>query len=116
MSLRRVAIACIAPVALGVMAFPAQAQMPPHSVSMEKAILGEMNPATRGAVQKRATGGNTVSGVIATTLLNSYHHGKPGAKAVSVFAIDFVRGTAVVKDGDAYVPVHFDPKTLHVAG
>jgi hypothetical protein len=75
-----------------------------------------MDAATRAEVEKRATGGNTISGVIATMLLNSNQmatHGQAGA--ISVVAIDFVRGVVVIQKGpNQYEPVRFDPKTLRV--
>ena len=116
MNLRLVIMGCVAPAAIGVVALPALAQMPPHSAAMERAIVGEMNSATRGAVKKRATGGNTVSGVIATILLNNYQLAREGkaGEAVSVVAIDFVRGMVVIKDAETFEPVRFDPKTLNI--
>src|ERR1700759_5071960 len=103
MSLRRVGIACIALAAMGVMALSVQAQTPPPpkpSPAFERAFLGEMDATTRAKVVKRATAGNTISGVIATILLNDNQmarHGKSGG-AISVVAIDFVRGTVVIKN------------------
>jgi hypothetical protein len=50
-------------------AVPVQAQTPPPpapSPAFERAFLTEMDAATRAEVEKRATGGNTISGVIAT--------------------------------------------------
>ena len=120
MSLRRVIIACVALAAVGVMALPVQAQVPPPptpSPAFERAFLGEMDAATRAEVERRATGGNTVSGVIATILLNDNQmakHGKAGAP-ISVVAIDFVRGVVVIQNGpNQYEPVRFDPKTLRI--
>jgi hypothetical protein len=118
MSFRRVVIACVALVAMGVL--PAQAQTPPPptpSPAFERAFLTEMDGATRAEVEKRATGGNTISGVIATMLLNSSQmatHSKAGTP-ISVVAIDFVRGVVVIQNGpNQYEPVRFDPKTLRV--
>jgi hypothetical protein len=84
MSLRRVGIACVALAAMGVMALSVQAQTPPPptpSPAFERAFLGEMDATTRAEVEKRATAGNTISGVIATTLLNDNQmarHSKAG--------------------------------------
>ena len=120
MSLRRVVIAYVALAAMGVMALPVQAQTPPPptpSPAFERAFLGEMDAATRAEVEKRATAGNTISGVIATMLLNDNQmarHGKAGAP-ISVVAVDFVRGVVVIQNGpDQYEPVRFDPKTLRI--
>ena len=79
MSLHRVVIACVALAAMGVMALPVQAQTPPPptpSPAFERAFLGEMDAATRAEVEKRATAGNTISGVIATMLLNDNQIGQ----------------------------------------
>src|SRR5690348_6428999 len=76
---------------LGVLALPVQvqAQTPPPptpSPAFERALLGEMDAATRTEVEKRATAGNTISGVIAATLLNDNQmarHGKAGGRSRS---------------------------------
>ena len=97
MSCRRVVVACFALAAMGVMALPARAQVPPPptpSPAFERAFLSEMDEATRAEVEKRATGGNTISGVIETMLLNSNQmtkHGKAGG-ALTIIAVDLVRG------------------------
>ena len=120
MTLRRFVIACFASAAMGVSALSVQAQIPPPSPpspAFERAFLGEMDAATSAEVEKRATGGNTISGVIATILLNNYQSANPG-KAVgplSVVAIDFVRGVVVIQTGaNQYEPVRFEPKTLSI--
>ena len=120
MTIRRSVIACVALAAMGVMALSVQAQTPPPptlSPAFERAYLSEMDAATRAEVEKRATAGNTISGVIATILLNNYQSANPG-KAVgplSVVAVDFVRGVVVIQTGpNQYEPVRFDPKTLRI--
>ena len=120
MSRRRILVACVALAAMGVMILPIQAQTPPPptpSPAFEQAFLGEMDAATRAEVEKRATAGNTISGVIATMLLNDNQmakHGKSGAP-ISVVAVDFVRGVVVIQNGpNEYEPVRFDPKTLRI--
>ena len=120
MSFRHVVVACVALAAMGVIARSVQAQTPPPptpSPAFERAFLGEMDAATRAEVERRATGGNTISGVIATILLNDNQmgkHGKAGAP-ISVVAIDFVRGVVVIQNGpNQYEPVRFDPKTLRI--
>jgi hypothetical protein len=68
-------------------------------------------------VEKRATAGNTISGVIATILLNNYQSANPGKAVgpISVVAVDFVRGVVVIQIApNQYEPVRFDPKTLHI--
>ena len=120
MNVRHVVIACAAWAAIGVVALSVQAQTPPPpapSPAFKRAYLSEMNEATRAEVEKRATGGNTISGVIATMLLNSNQmtkHGKAGG-ALTIIAVDFIRGVVVVQNGpSSYEPVRVDPKTLHV--
>jgi hypothetical protein len=120
MNLRHTAIICVALAAMSVMVLPVHAQTPPPptpSPAFERAFLTEMDAATRADVEKRATGGNTISGVIATKLLNSSKmatHSKAGTP-ISVVAIDFIRGVVVIKNGpNQYEPVRFDPKTLDV--
>jgi len=120
MTLRRFVIASSALAAMGVAALSVQAQIPPPSPpspAFERAFLGEMDAATSAEVEKRATGGNTISGVIATILLNNYQTATRGTAvgAVSVVAIDFVRGVVVIQTGaNQYDPVRFDPKTLKI--
>ena len=99
---------------------PGQAQTPPPptpSPAFERAFLGEMDAATRAEVEKRATGGNTISGVIATMLLNSSQmatHSKADTP-ITVVAIDLILGVVVIQNGpNQYEPVRFDPKTLRI--
>ena len=120
MNRRHVVVACVALAAMGAMVLPTQAQTPPPpapSPAFERAFLSEMDAATRAEVEKRATGGNTISGVIATMLLNSSQmatHSKAGTP-ITVVAIDFVRGVVVIQNApNQYEPVRFDPKTLQV--
>jgi len=116
MKLSRVAILCLAPVSLSLAALPAPvlAQAPS---SYERAILEGLDAATRTEVQGRATAGNTVSGVVATKLLNNYQHAgprTPGA-AVTVVAVDFVRGAVVLREApDTLVLERFDTRTLNI--
>jgi len=120
MQFRHALTACIALAATDVIVLPVQAQTPPPptpSPAFERAFLGEMDAATRTEVEQRATAGNTISGVIATTLLNDNQMAKHGAGAgpISVVAVDFVRGVVVIRTGpDQYKPVRFDPKTLRI--
>jgi len=116
MTFTRVAIACAAPIALSFAALsaPALAQTSP---AFERAILGELDAATRADVQKRATGGNRVYEVIGTILLNKYHAAgaKNPGEALTVVALDFARGVAVLgTDQRTYEIIRFDTKTLQL--
>ena len=115
MKLTRLAIALAAPLSLQFVALPAPAyaQGPTH---YERAILTGLDTSTRQMVQRRATGGNTVSGVVATTLLNNYQQMGPTTpgEAVSVVAIDFVRGTVVLRKGETLVLHRFNAATLAI--
>ena len=120
MNVRHVLTACVAWAAIGVMALSVQAQTPPPptpSPAFERAYLTEMDDATRAEVEKRATGGNTISGVIATMLLKSSQmatHSKADTP-ITVVAIDLILGVVVIQNGpNQYEPVRFDPKTLKV--
>src|SRR6478752_7337362 len=113
MTFIRLAFACAAPIALGLtaLAAPVQAQTSP---AFERAILGELDAPTRAYVQKRAAGGNSVSEVIGTILLNKYHAIGPKhpGEALKVFALDFARGTCVLGyDRRTLEILHFDRKT-----
>ena len=109
MKLSRVAIAFVAPITL-MLAAPAAAQ-----TAYERAILAELDAPTRAEVQRRATGGDNVVGVVAIILLNNYQHAgasTPGA-AVSVVAVDFARGTVVLRKGpENYELRNFNRQTL----
>ncbi len=115
MSSTRIALVC-ATIALGLAALstPVLAQTSP---AFERAMLAEMDSATRADVQKRAKGGSKVSEIIGTILLNRYHASgaKHPGEAITVLAIDFERGVAVLgHDKRTYEIIHFDPKTLHL--
>ena len=117
MNLSRVAIACAAPVLLSftIPSAPAFAQAAP--TAFERAMLAELDSATRADVQRRATGGNTVKGVIGTILMNNYY--KAGARnpgqAVTVAAVDFSLGTVVFQRApNVFELRRFDPRTLRM--
>ena len=116
MKLSRVAIACLAPLTLSLTVLPAPALAQAPS-AYERAILVGLDATTRAEVERRATGGNTVSGVVATKLLNNYQQAgprTPGA-AVTVVAVDFERGAVVLREApDVLVLERFDPRTLNI--
>lgn len=116
MKLRRIAIACVAPIALhfAALSAPAMAQAP---TDFEQAMLAQLDDATRAEVEQRATGGNTVLNVIGTILLNNYQAAGPrnAGAALTVVAVDFGRGTAVVqRASNVFELIRFDPRTLRV--
>ncbi|GGJ24477.1 hypothetical protein [Neoroseomonas lacus] len=107
---------CLSGAALALMlAAPAAFAQTP-SPAMQRAILDGMNAETRSEVERRATGGNSVYEVLRITLLNNMQLAnliQPGEPPLSeVVAIDFVRGTAVVRQGDRLRAVNFDAQTL----
>jgi hypothetical protein len=114
MTFTRLALACATPIAL-CLAIPAAPALAKTSPAFERAMLAEMDAPTRAAVSKRATGGNSVTGVISTILLNKYQAAgpkHPGA-ALKVIAVDFARGVAVLGfDQKTFEIIHFDSKTL----
>ena len=116
MTFTRAVLACAAPIALSlsVLSAPALAQTSP---AFERAILNELDPATRADVQKRVTKGNSVSGVIGTILLNRYQAAGPknAGAALTVVALDFARGRAVLGSNlKTYEIIKFDTKTLKI--
>jgi hypothetical protein len=118
MSFIRAATAYAMPFALGlaIVSAPAPA-LAKTSPAFERAMLAEMDAPTRAAVQKRSTGGNTVTGVIATILLNHYQGAgakHPGA-GLTIIAVDFARGVAVLgKDQHTFEIIKFSPQTLQL--
>src|SRR6478735_7874704 len=116
MTFTRAAFTCAASIALSLslVSAPALAQTSP---AFERAILAELDPATRADVQKRATGGNPVSGIIGTILLNRYNAAgpkHPGEK-LTVVALDFARGKAVLgSDKRTYEIIKFNTKNLNL--
>lgn len=117
MNLSRAAIAFVAPIALSFTASaPALAQASSHS-AFERAMLAELDAPTRAEVERRATAGNSVVGVVGTMLLNNYY--KAGARrpgqALTVVAVDFSRGAVVLRRAaNVFEVQRFDPKTLRI--
>jgi hypothetical protein len=116
MILARFAFAVAAPLTLSLAAVSAPAHAQGHS-AYERAILAGLDSSTRAEVQRRSAGGDNVSGVVAIILLNNYQAAgatTPG-EAVSIVAIDFVRGTVVLKKGAEELVLHrFDPASLRL--
>lgn len=109
-------IAGTVPIAMAMIASSAPALAAAPS-PFERAMLAQLDAPTRAAVEKRAVGGNTVSGVIGTTLLNNYYGAgphKPG-EALNVVAVDFARGTVVFRrSANVFEVQRFDPRTLRM--
>jgi len=121
MTFTRFAFACATPIALSlaVLSAPASAQTARASNAFERAMLAEMDSATRAAVSGRATGGNTVAEVIGTTLINNYEArgAKHPGQALTIIAIDYDRGVAVLgANQETFEVIHFDKKNLHLTG
>jgi hypothetical protein len=116
MNFSRVAISCVAPIALSLTALssPAFAQAPS---SFERAMLAELDATTRADVERRATAGNTVKGVIGTILLNNYYAAgarRPG-HPLTVVAIDFSNGVVVFRRAaNVFEVQRFNPQTLRL--
>lgn len=72
---------------------PAQAQTSMGSREFQQAELTEVSPAIRAEVERRATGGNTVRGVLETMLLNEISGRWPGSR---IIAVDMGRGVAAI--------------------
>lgn len=82
---------------------------------MVRAIQEMVSPATLRELQARATGGNTMEGVLETTLLNNLQLIDPGTRGAHIIAIDFTRQVVVAAVGDQAPKVyHFDRSTLTV--
>jgi hypothetical protein len=89
---------------------PAYAQV---ATTLEQAELAGLTPAKRAEVQSRlAKGGQTVSEILQTELLNSIKAKMPASRIV---ALDFGRGIAVVQEHNGRMrAVHFNTSTLAI--
>ena len=83
------------------------------ATTLEQAELAGLTPAKRAEVQTRlGAGGQTVSEILQTMLLNGIKLKHPASKIV---ALDFSRGVAVVQLADGKIsPVKFDTTTLAI--
>lgn len=80
----------------------------------DKAILDGLSPQLREEVKARATGENTVTGVLETMLLNSISEALATEELVIV-EVDYVEGTATVQmPDDKTQTVNFDAETLEI--
>ena len=85
----------------------------PGATSLEQAELAGLKPGVRADVQKRlSAGGQTVSEILTTMLLNNIKLKHPASRIV---ALDFGRGTAAVEKPDGGMEiVNFDTATLQI--
>lgn len=82
--------------------------------AVEKAELSQLSPAKQKEVLARATGGNTVSGVIKTMLLNQISDDFANGDSISV---DFTEAVIVVQNKKGQLRAYeFDTVTLVVKG
>lgn len=83
------------------------------ATTLEQAELAGLSPETRAEVQGRMQqGGQTVSEILQTILLNNIKLKHLGSQIV---ALDFNRGVAVVRtDSGTMQTVTFDTKTLQI--
>jgi hypothetical protein len=119
MTFIRFAAAIAAPMALGLTALPAPAvaQTATASSAFERAMLAEMDSATRASVSGRVNSGNTVAAIIGTILINNYEArgAKRPGQPLTIIAIDYDRGVAVLGyDQATFEVIKFDKKTLRL--
>lgn len=82
---------------------------------MIRAIQEMLSPETLREVQSRATGGNTVEGVLETILLNNLQILDTRGLGAHIIAIDFTRQVMVADIANLGPRVyHFDRRTLTV--
>ena len=74
-----------------------------------------LSPEARAALQRRATGGNTVNGVLETELLNNLQVLDARGLGARIIAIDFTREVLVASIANEPPKVYrFDRRTLTV--
>jgi hypothetical protein len=86
--------------------------MPALTEAQARAELGYLSPAVRVEVERRATGGNTLRGVMETMLLNNVSQLFASSKVV---AVDFTKGVVVVEGTNGQIRAYpFDVTTLQL--
>lgn len=82
---------------------------------MVRAIQEMLSPETLSEIRSRATGGNTVEGVLETILLNNLQVLDARGLGAHIIAIDFTRQVLVADIANQGPKVyHFDRRTLKV--
>ncbi len=99
--------------AIGTAVLAASASNAQVATTLEQAELAGLNPQTRAEVESRMKqGGQTVSEILQTILLNSIKLKHLGSQIV---ALDFNNGIAVVRTASGQMrTVHFDTTTLQI--
>ena len=99
--------------ALGVMLMAATPSFAQVATTIEQAELAGLAPATLAQVKARmAEGGQTVTEILQTMLLNNIKALVPGS---SIVALDFNRGIAIVRTAAGGMrAVNFDTTTLAI--
>ena len=99
--------------AIGTAVVVASASYAQVATTLEQAELAGLSPETRAEIQTRMQqGGQTVSEVLTTILLNSIKLKHLGSQ---IQALDFNRGIAVVRTASGQTRlVHFDTTTLQI--
>jgi hypothetical protein len=100
-------------VVIGATVLGAPATYAQVATTLEQAELAGLSPETRAEVESRMKqGGQTVSEILQTILLNSIKLKHLGSQIV---ALDFNRGIAVVQTADGGMrTVNFDTRTLQI--
>ena len=99
--------------AIGAAVLAASASYAQVATTLEQAELAGLNPQTRAEVEARMKqGGQTVSEILTTILLNSIKLKHLGSQIV---ALDFNRGIAIVRTAAGNMrTVNFDTTTLQI--
>jgi hypothetical protein len=117
--LRRSALlAAVLAAALSTPALAQQASLPAPSSAWVNAVIQGLDAPTRAEVERRATAGNHPYEVLRIILLNNMQLAnlvQAGQPPMSeIVAIDFIRETAVVRQGDGLRAVGFDRSNLTI--
>ncbi|MGG5818873.1 hypothetical protein [Falsiroseomonas sp. HW251] len=99
-------------------AFAQQGTLPAPSSAWVNAVIQGLDAPTRREVESRATGGNHPYEVLRVILLNNMSAAnlvQAGQPPLSeIVAIDFIRATAVVRQGDGLRAIPFNRENLTI--